>query len=72
MADTKNDINMDSNKKKVMEYVQLNFDLTFFKIIHMDILPGGVILEGMKGGAILIYHDFIHGKIVWKDLSERR
>ena len=63
---------MGSNEKKVLQYLEENFDLSFFTVVDFPLLPGGKILRDQKGDELLFYHDFLSGKIIWKEPAKNK
>jgi phage-related protein len=55
---------MDSNKKKVIEYIENNFDIELVKIKDFPVLPGGTIVIDSNGDEILFYWDILRQKVV--------
>jgi len=55
-----------SNKKMVMQYLNENFDLSYFQVVDFPFLPGGKILIDQRGEELLFYYDFLHGEVKWK------
>ncbi|RYD01504.1 hypothetical protein N752_29835 [Desulforamulus aquiferis] len=58
---------MSSNEKKVLQYLEENFNLSFFTVVDFPLLPGGKIVRDQKGDELLFYHDILDGMIKWKE-----
>jgi hypothetical protein len=57
---------MDSNKAKVMQWIQQYFNTENFEIIDFPLFPGGTILKDKQGAQLLVYWDFLRGEIKYE------
>ncbi len=57
---------MDSNKAKVMQWIQQHFNTENFEIIDFPLFPGGTILKDKQGAQLLVYWDFLRGEIKYE------
>lgn len=57
---------MNSNKDKVIDYINNNFDISAFTIVDAPLVPGGVILTDKNGDKILLYWDILKQKVVYE------
>jgi|Wag4MinimDraft_15_1082655.scaffolds.fasta_scaffold00901_3 hypothetical protein len=57
---------MDSNKTKVMEWINQHFKVENFTLIDFPFLPGGTILRDKQGAQLLVYYDFLRSQIKYE------
>ena len=57
--------NKDINKRKVMGFIIMHFDLAEFVIEDWPLLPGGTLLKDKKGGSILVWSDIMSSSIYY-------
>lgn len=48
---------MSSNRKKVMKWIEDNFDTAEITTQCFDLMPGGVIVKDISGASLLVYLD---------------
>lgn len=57
---------MDSNKTKVIEWINEHFNAEKFELLDFPLLPGGTILKDKQGAQLLVYYDFLRGQIKYE------
>lgn len=65
-------LKIDSNKAKVMEFLEKNFDLDKFTMEDFPLFPGGVILIDKYGEQMLFYWDIFKQKIDWTEGNKKK
>lgn len=54
---------MNSNKVKVIEFIQLNFHLEEITLIEAPYVPGGIIVKDKNNDTMLVYWDILKQEI---------
>lgn len=57
---------MDSNKAKVMEWIEKHFNVENFELLDFPLFPGGTILRDKQGAQLLVYYDFLRSQIKYE------
>jgi len=52
-------------KRRVMDYIEEEFDLSNWDLLDWPLLPGGTLLTCKEGGSILIWADLVSDSIYY-------